>query len=160
LLPLATEFDNVVVLRSLPVWPGSAPVGWWAVGSATARCRLGLVETAPTGSEAAKVLVALDNRDALTAVLRQIQSERSRLYRMLRKYSFVEPIPSWAPFVAARIGLMPLARFIAELAYRDILVHVPREEGLDQYVRIGIGTRSATERLQAALRAMAPAVLG
>jgi histidinol-phosphate/aromatic aminotransferase/cobyric acid decarboxylase-like protein len=160
LLPLAAEFDNIVVLRSLPAWPAPQRVGCWAAGSSLARSRVGLEERLPTAAAAAVILTTLTNSDTMAAPLRQVRAERSRLYRMLRKFSFVEPAPSWGPFIAARIDLMPRAQFVAELAGRNIRVHVPREEGLERYVRIGIGSRSATDRLQAALRAMAPAVLG
>ena len=159
LLPLATEFDNVVVLRSLPVWPGREDAGWWAAGSSLTKSRLGLVEAAPNAVAAGPILAALDNRAELPVARSQVRTERSRLYRMLRKFSFVAPVPSWGPFLAARIDLMPRARFVAELARRDIRVHVPQAEGLERYVRIGIGPRAATDRLQAALREMAPAVL-
>ena len=79
---------------------------------------------------------------------------------MLRKVSFVQPVPSWGPFLPARIDLMPRSRFVSELARHGIHVHAPAEAGLERYVRIAVESRAATARLQAALREMAPLVLG
>jgi histidinol-phosphate aminotransferase len=157
LLPLAGEFENVVVLRSVLGPSDLKPVGWWAAGAPRALGRLALEETLPpVAAEMAAALTGLDNPGTAA----RVRAERSRLFRMLRKFSFVEPIPSWGPFIPVRIDLLSRERFVAELASRGIYVHRPAEDGLERYVRIAVGTRAATDRLQAALREMAPLVLG
>jgi hypothetical protein len=46
------------------------------------------------------------------------------------------------------------------LCARGIQVHAPREPGLERYVRIGIGARSAMEYLRRMLLEIAPELLG
>jgi histidinol-phosphate/aromatic aminotransferase/cobyric acid decarboxylase-like protein len=157
LLPLAGEFENVVVLRSVLGPSDLKPVGWWAAGAPRALSRLALEETLPP-AVAAEMAAALSERDNRGTAAR-VRAERSRLFRMLRKFSFTEPIRSWGPFIPVRIDLLSRERFVAELANRGIYVHRPAEEGLERFVRIAVGTRAATDRLQAALREMAPLVL-
>jgi histidinol-phosphate/aromatic aminotransferase/cobyric acid decarboxylase-like protein len=105
----------------------------------------------PRREALAGALATLDSLDSVDATLRLLREERSRLYRFLRKLSFLEPIPSWGPFLAARVELVPRARVVSGLASRGVYVHVPEEPGLERVLRVGIGSRSAMDRLREAL---------
>jgi histidinol-phosphate aminotransferase len=156
LLPLALEFENIVVVRSFAPWAGlDDPELGWAVAPSRRIDAVGLCPDVPPYAMEAAV-AALDDWPAAEATLRLVREERSRLFRMLRKYSFLTPLPSWGPFVAARIELVPRGAFVTALCERGIRVHAPDSEGLEQFVRVGIGTRSEMEAFRQALLAIAP----
>ncbi len=152
LLHLSVEFENVVVVRSFEYWAGiDDPPCAWVVASPRTADALGLDADPPRREAIAGALATLDSLDSVEATLRLLREERSRLYRFLRKLSFLEPIPSWGPFLAARVDLVPRARIVAELAGRGVRIHAPDEPGFERVVRIGIGSRSAMDRLRVAL---------
>ena len=101
-------------------------------------------------------MATLENHASVAATLKLVREERSRLYRFLRKLSFLEPLPSWAPFITARVTIVSRQDLIDGLAKRGIRVHAPSEPGLEHYVRIGIGSRTAMDRLRAALLELGP----
>jgi histidinol-phosphate aminotransferase len=156
LLSLATEFDNIVIMRSFDVWAGlaAAPCSW-IVAPPRARRELGLESAVIDAATAAAALATLDDLPSVEATLRVVRSERSHLYRMLRKISFLEPVPSWGPFVAARVGLGRRDQVVRGLKDQGVIIHVPQQKGLEAYIRFGIGARSDMDRLQSALLAVA-----
>lgn len=161
LLNLASEFSNVVVLRSFQSRLGATDATpGWATGSSRARDLLaGISSGLPLGVGLA-VLAASSDKAASRMLLSLVRDERSRLYRALRKLSYLQPLPSWGPFVAARVEVGDRATLVALLCARGIRVHAPQEPGLERYVRIGIGTRSAMEYLRRTLLDIAPEMLG
>jgi histidinol-phosphate aminotransferase len=157
MLPLAVEFDNVVVLRSFEAWAGfEYPTCAWAVASPRVADELDIEHGVLEPESIAPALATLDNLGSVGATLKLIREERSRLYRLLRKLSFLEPVPSWGPFLAARVQLVHRDDVVAGLLARKVRVHAPTESGLERYIRIGIGSRSAMESLRAALIDLAP----
>lgn len=152
LLHLSAEFDNVVVVRSFEYWAGiDDPPCAWIASSPRAAATLGLDQDLPHAEAMAAALATLASLESVNATLRLLREERSRLYRLLRKLSFLEPIPSWGPFLSARVDLAPRDRVVSGLACRGVHVHAPEEAGLERVIRIGIGPRSAMDRLRAAL---------
>ena len=157
LLSLALEFDNIVVIRSFETWAGLNvfPCAWAVVpqriATTLASCDLTLQSEAIVPA-----LVTLDNLAAVEATLRLVREERSRLYRLLRKLSFIDPVPSWGPFLAARVGFGKRDELVARLGERGIRVHAPDQAGLADFVRFGIGPRSSMERLRQVLLELAP----
>jgi histidinol-phosphate aminotransferase len=152
LVHLSVEFENVVVVRSFEYWAGieDPPCAWVAAAPRTAEA-LGLGGDVPRREALAGALATLDSLGSVDATLRLLREERSRLYRFLRKLSFLEPIPSWGPFLAARVELVPRERVVSGLASRGVYVHAPGEPGLERVVRFGIGSRSAMDRLREAV---------
>ena len=156
-LPLTNELDNVVVLRSFEAWAGLQHSSCaWAVASPRLAADLHLEVNVLEPEAIAAAIATLDNRASVGATLKLIREERSRLYRLLRKLAFLEPLPSWAPFLAARAQIVPREAVVDGLLIRGVRIHAPREPGLEQFVRIGIGTRTAMERLRHALLDLAP----
>lgn len=152
LLHLSAEFDNVVVVRSFEYWSGIAdPACAWAAASPRAAAALGLDAEPPCREALAGALGTLESLDTVYATLRLVREERSRLYRFVRKLSFLEPIPSWGPYLAARVELATRDRVVSGLAARGVHVYAPDEAGLERVVRFGIGSRLAMDRLRAAL---------
>jgi histidinol-phosphate/aromatic aminotransferase/cobyric acid decarboxylase-like protein len=108
----------------------------------------------------AAAIVALEDVAGAGMLVRWVRDERSRLYRLLRKFSFLEPLPSWGPFISARVGVTTRDALVAALEARGVRVHRPEEPGLENYVRFGIGSRAAMEHLRCALVEAAPELLG
>jgi histidinol-phosphate/aromatic aminotransferase/cobyric acid decarboxylase-like protein len=161
LLPFALELENVVVVRSFESWAAlpEASCAWAVVPPRLAH----LIEPAQPAVESAVIAMALAtlrDRASVAATLKLVREERSRLYRFLRRLSFLEPLPSWAPFIAARVAIVPRRDLVEGLAHRGIRVHAPPDPGLEQYVRIGIGSRTAMDRLRTALLELGPELVG
>jgi histidinol-phosphate aminotransferase len=160
LLPLTRELDNVVVIRSFESWAGLPELDCaWAVASPLLAGKLEMAPAAVKPEAIAGAMATLENIASVVATLKLVREERSRLYRFLRKLSFLEPLPSWAPFITARVTIMSRQSLIDGLAKRGIRIHAPVEPGLEQYVRIGIGSRTAMDRLRVALLELGPELI-
>jgi histidinol-phosphate/aromatic aminotransferase/cobyric acid decarboxylase-like protein len=157
LLPLALELDNVIVTRSFAPWAGLPEIACsWVVGPA------GLAEALELGTNAVKpvaitgAMATLESHASVAATLKLVREERSRLFRFLRRLSFLQPLPSWGPFITGRVTVVSRQDLIDGLAKRGISIHAAGEPGLEEYVRIGIGSRTAMDRLRAALLQLGP----
>lgn len=159
LLPLALEFDNIVVIRSFVACSGldASKLGWLVTSSEWRELAAPSEVLPPAAVNAA--LATLNDQPALDSTLRLVREERSRLFRLLRKFAFLRPLPSWGPFLATRVEGVPRGEFVDALAARGIRVHVPGQPGLEQYVRIGVGIRADMEALRQALLDLAPEMM-
>lgn len=154
LLPLAREFDNVIVLRSFETWAGLAALPCaYAIGPP--RLIAELSAYGRHGGVAAGAALAaratLDDLPWVEATVRRVREERSRLFRMLRKLNMLRPFPSWANFVLARFERGDAGFFVGELAERGIVVHRPEQPGMGECVRISATTPEQTDALKRAL---------
>jgi histidinol-phosphate aminotransferase len=157
LLPVTRELDNVVVLRSFAWWVGQPDLSCsWAVVPPGRIKALGLLPPARSPEAIAGAMATLENRASLAATLKLVREERSRLFRFLRRLSFIEPLPSWGPFVTGRVTVASRRDLMDGLAERGIRIHAPEESGLEEYIRIGIGSRTAMDQLRAALLELGP----
>ncbi len=161
LLNVASEFPNVIVLRSFQAKLGATDShAGWAAGSPRARDLLAAVSSALPPGIAQGVLAANSSKTASRMLVSLVRDERSRLFRALRKLSYLQPLPSWGPFVAVRVDVGDRDMLLDLLCSRGIQVHAPQERGLERYLRIGIGTRSTMEFLRRTLLDVAPEMLG
>jgi histidinol-phosphate/aromatic aminotransferase/cobyric acid decarboxylase-like protein len=160
LLPVAVEFDNVAVIRSFEIWAGldRLPVSW-AVGSPAALWAVAAPEHDISAAALLAATATLSELAAVEAMLRVVRDDRSRLYRLLRKLAYLEPLPSWGPFVAARVTLGNRAAIVEGLEARGVRVHAPEQDGLEAYIRFGIGTRVEMNQLHGALRDLGPSIV-
>jgi histidinol-phosphate/aromatic aminotransferase/cobyric acid decarboxylase-like protein len=157
LLPLALELDNVVVMRSIASWSGLPEISCaWAVAPPGLAEACELATTAAKPEAIAGAIATLENQVSVAATLKLVREERSRLYRFLRRLSFLQPLPSWGPFITGRVAIVSRQNLIDGLAKRGIRIHAPEDPGLEDYVRIGIGSRTAMDRLRAALLELGP----
>ncbi|MGH2559154.1 MAG: aminotransferase class I/II-fold pyridoxal phosphate-dependent enzyme [Thermomicrobiales bacterium] len=143
LIPLAREFDNLIVARSMETW--AALVGFpLAFAVAPPRIAAQLAELGQMSEIPAGTLIAaeatLDDIAYVRATVQRVREEKARLYRMLRKLNMVRPLPSWANFLLTRVERGNAGWFHRELAERDIHVCLPCQDELDGYLRI-CGTR-------------------
>jgi histidinol-phosphate/aromatic aminotransferase/cobyric acid decarboxylase-like protein len=160
LLPLARDFDNIVVFRSFDTWAGlhEFPLSWVVI-SPRAVDLTGLSEPFLSLKSVALGLATLESLSSVEATLRLVRDERSRLYRLLRKLLYLEPVPSWGPFIAARATIGHRDAIVDGLRERGVLVHAPNLPGLGNFIRFGIGSRSEMDRLRKALLDLAPILL-
>lgn len=157
LLPLALELDNFVVIRSFTPWAGMPEIACsWAVAPAGLAEELELGANAVNSEAMAGAMATLESHASVAPTLKLVREERSRLFRFLRRLSFLQPLPSWGPFITGRVTVVSRQDLIDGLAKRGILIHAPGEPGLEEYVRIGIGSRTAMDRLRAALLELGP----
>jgi histidinol-phosphate/aromatic aminotransferase/cobyric acid decarboxylase-like protein len=157
LLPLAQELENVIVMRSFASWSGLPEISCaWAVAPPRLAEAFDLATTAVKPEAIAGAMATLENHGSVAATLKLVREERSRLYRFLRRLSFLQPLPSWGPFITGRVAIVSRQNLVDGLAKRGIRIHAPAEPGLEDYVRIGIGSRTAMDRLRAALLELGP----
>ena len=153
LLPIVREFDNVVVIQSLETWGGlgAFPIGW-AIAHPKLLGRLAEVPNrAPAAGSVIAALATFDDLQWVLATVRRVREERSRLYRMLRKLNLVQPLPSWAGFLLARVERGDPEFVTATLAERGIIVARPESSALSDYLRISAGRPEDTDSLRRAL---------
>ncbi len=156
MLPLAREFDNVIVVRTFETWAGLAglPLAY-AVIPARLRGRFAPASrlTPPAMGAVIAGLATLDDLPAVLGNVRQIRSERARLYRMLRKLNMVSvPYPTWSNFLLVRAERTTAPVLTAALARRGVRVAPVVDEALHrQVMRISAGRPQETDLLRRAL---------
>lgn len=144
------KYENLIVLRTFSKWAGLAGlrVGYGVFPSAlmpyfwTAKQPYSVSVAA---SEAA--LAALRHADELEVIGQKIIAERERLYAALKEISFLEPYPSQSNFILCRVHGRDAAKLKADLASAGILVRYFSKPGLDDHIRISIGTREQVDVL-------------
>ena len=152
-LRLARELANVVVLRSLSK---SFSLAGLRVGFAFGPAALieGLTKVkdsynvdrlAAAGAEA-----ALADMDYMRTNVREIRATRARLTEGLRRLG-LEPMPSQTNFVFVRCGRDRARRLFEELRRRGLLVRFFDEPGVEDALRITVGTDEEIDRLLAEL---------
>jgi histidinol-phosphate aminotransferase len=158
-LDLVRRSDNVVVLRT------------FSKSFSLAGMRIGLAfGPAPLIAELSKIkdsynvsrlsivaaTAALEDYDWMSANVDRIRRTRTRLTDELRALGF-GVLPSQANFVLARRPGEDLSRVYGALKQRGILVRYFAVPGLQDALRITVGTDAETDALLAALRAIAAA---
>jgi histidinol-phosphate aminotransferase len=156
LVPLAREFENLVVLQSFETWAGLAglPLAY-AVAPPRLTAELARYRR-PDGVATGAVVAALATLDDLAHVqgtVARVREEKGRLYRTLRKLNMLSvPYPSWGNFLLARIERGDATLYERELARRGILVHRPPHPALrDTHLRISATFPEHTLALKEAL---------
>ena len=122
------ELDNVVVLPIVRILGRSAAPapGRWLAAARPCESRGSDSGSRRTRGDRERRCATLDNRDLSTRrSCNWSGEERSRLYRFLRRLSFLEPLPSWGPFITARVTIVAAPDLIDGLAKQGIRVHAP-----------------------------------
>jgi histidinol-phosphate aminotransferase len=153
-VPLVSEFDNLVVLRTFSKWAGLAGLRLgYGICPAGIIKHLWKIKQPYNINIAAQVaaLATLEDRDAVTTTIKRIRSERGRLYRQLRKLLLLQPFDSEANFLLCQVRLGDAARLKEALAAQGIFVRHYSSPDLRGYVRISVGRPEDTDTLMAAL---------
>jgi histidinol-phosphate aminotransferase len=153
LTPVVREFGNLLVLQSFETWAGLAafPLAYLVGPPKIVEQMAPFLAAGPTASGMVAALATLDDRAGMLAATRRVRDERSRLYRMLRKLSLVQPMPSLANFLLARVELGTADYVWRALRDRGIWVRRPGDPELRDCLRISAGMPADTDALRAAL---------
>lgn len=156
-LPLAREFDNLVVLRTLSKWAGLAGlrIGYGVFPLELMPYLWKIKQPFNVNAAAlAAVEATFDDLDYLRSTIVRIKVERGRLFRQLRKLNLLQPLPSQGNFLLCRVLRGEAAILQARLAELGIMV---RHYGGDLagYLRISVGRPEDTDLLVKALLAVA-----
>jgi histidinol-phosphate aminotransferase len=155
-VPLLNEHDNLVVLRT------------FSKAMAYAALRVGYLLAAPNlVREIGKAVlpynlnvfsqiaaeVAMENYETeLRPLVKQIVSERDRLFGELSRIEGLTPVESEANFILVKSATDP-KRIFADLLQRDILIRdVSGYPMLREYFRFSVGTPDENDRLLKAIR--------
>jgi histidinol-phosphate aminotransferase len=153
LVPYVREFENVVVLRTFETWAGLAglPIAY-AIAPAALAAAIGERRFRQEVAGAAVIAAQATMQDLpwVEATVERVREEKARLFRTLRKLNMVQPFPSWANFLLARVERGEADHFAAELFRRAIRVHRPSHPALANCFRISATTAEATAALKAA----------
>ncbi|MGC4107523.1 MAG: aminotransferase class I/II-fold pyridoxal phosphate-dependent enzyme [Thermomicrobiales bacterium] len=154
-IPLAREFENVIVLQTFETWASlpALPLAW-AISPPSIAKQLAAF-TRPSGIARLPVIAALatlDDHDAIRASVRRVMSEKGRLFRQMRKLSMVSPPhPSWANFLLLRVERGTSDFFVPRLLQRGVEVFPVTNPELPNHFRASAVSADATNALKQAL---------
>jgi histidinol-phosphate aminotransferase len=139
-LPL--ERDNVIVLRTFSKWAGLAGlrVGYgvfpqWILPVLWKVKQPYNVNVAAS----AAAIASLEDLACLIERVANLRSERWRLFNMLTRVDWLEPVPSQANFILCWVKGRPARNVKADLMKRGIFVRYFDTPLLQNYIRISVG---------------------
>ena len=151
-MPLAAEFDNLIVLRSFSKWAGLAGlrVGYGVFPLRIAEYLMA-IKIPHNVSAAAEIAVreSLADLDYLQSRIRDIVNERERLFTELKKIPFLTPFPSQANFIYCLVKDDQATALHDALERKGVLIR-----NFTTSVRISVGKPEQTDKLIRALRSI------
>jgi histidinol-phosphate aminotransferase len=149
------ERDNLVVLRTFSKWAGLAGlrVGYGAFPAGLVP-HLWNIKQPYTVSVAAST-AALESLQHVAALQRRgarLVAERERLAGALGELPFLSPYPSHANFILCRVVGRDAGELKEALAQKGVLVRYFSSPGLDDHIRVSVGTPEQTNRLLTVLK--------
>jgi histidinol-phosphate aminotransferase len=154
-LPLAGEFDNLVILRTFSKWAGLAGLRFgYGIFPSFLADQVWKVKQPFNVNAAALCAVeaSLDDLEYLHSTISRIRSERTRLMRQLGRIDYLEPYPSQANFILCRVTRGDAHDVHTRLADRGIMVREYGDPQLRDCLRISVGRPEESERLVSALQ--------
>jgi histidinol-phosphate aminotransferase len=160
---LVKQFENVIILRSLSKGYSLAGLRF---GYAIARPEMikGLMKVKDSYNadaiSIAAATAAINDRDYFKQTVEKVKAERSRLSEELRKLGFTLPESSsnfvFAEHPSTSSGQAKTAKDIyGKLVQRNIFVRYWNLEGIDNKLRISVGTAEQNNKLISALKEIA-----
>lgn len=149
------EYANLIVMRTFSKWAGLAGlrVGYGVFPAAIVPHLFKIKQPYNVNAAAqAAVLVSLEDVDLLRERVQILIAERERLYRGLQTIDYLHPFPSLANFILNRVSGRDAAELKQALERRGILVRYYRTPGLQDCIRISVGTPEQNIRVLAALQ--------
>ncbi len=154
-MPLVTQHDNLIVLRTFSKWAGLAGlrVGYGVFPAIIAEI---LMKIKPPYNVNAAALVAVREsiKDAayLLETVKLMVAEREKLFNELSKIPYLRPVPSRANFVLCAVTRGAAAILQQELQNRGILSRYYDTKLLSNYIRFSVGKPEHTRIVIQALR--------
>ncbi|MGQ9683790.1 MAG: histidinol-phosphate transaminase [Anaerolineae bacterium] len=155
LMQQGLEAENLVVLRTFSKWAGLAGLrlGYGLFPPALLEHLWKIKQPYNINAAAAATAIAsLDDVELLMARVAQLVATRQRLQQALAEFSFLRPFPSQSNFVLCRVIGRPARPLWEGLRRQGILVRYFDQQGLQDCIRISVGTPQQIEALLAALR--------
>ena len=158
LVPLAREFDNLVILRTFSKWAAIAGLRA-GYGIFPGELMPYLWKIKPPFNVNAAALAAVeatfDDLEWLRSTIVRIKAERGRMYRQLRKLNLLQPYPSQGNFLLCRVLRGDAPGLQARLADLGIIVRHYGDGPLADCLRISVGRPEDTDVLVKALISIA-----
>jgi histidinol-phosphate aminotransferase len=153
---LVALHPNLVVLRTFSKWAGLAGlrVGYGVAAPEVAGYMMAIKQpyNINVAAEAA-ASASLDDLPYLNDNVQKMLVERDRIYTELAQFKSLKAFPgSKANFILVEVLRQSAADLKAKLAQRGILVRYFAKQGLENHIRISIGTPEQTDQLIAVLR--------
>jgi histidinol-phosphate aminotransferase len=149
------RYENLIVLRTFSKWAGIAGlrVGYGAFPAAIIE-QLWKIKQPYNVSVAGQLaaLASLKDREYLLKNVTRIVAQRDRLYEILKNISWLQPYPSQANFVLCRVIERSAADTRQKLAEQGILVRYYDSPGLNDHLRISVGTAAQLTHLENGLK--------
>lgn len=154
-LQFASQKPNVVVLRTFSKWAGLAGlrIGYGVFPPPLAAALMKSKQPyniSVTAEHAA--MVTLEHREEADRNLEIIRLQRERLNLELSKIPWLEPYPSEANFIFCKVNGFPASEINNRLREEGILIRYFNAPGLDDHIRISIGTPTQMDALIRALK--------
>jgi histidinol-phosphate aminotransferase len=154
---------NLIVLRTFSKWAGLAGlrVGYGVMAPVLADVLLKIKP--PYNVNMAAMLAAresLKDREYLLGTVAKMIEERGRLFKALKKITFLRPTPSSANFILCEVVRGEAPEIQTALEKRGILIRYYATPLLKNYIRISVGKPEHTDRVVAALHELGEAVHG
>jgi histidinol-phosphate aminotransferase len=153
--PLVPHYPNLIVMRTFSKWAGLAGlrVGYGVFPAEIVGHLFKIKQPYNVNAAAqAAVLASLGDLETLQARVRTLIAERALLHAGLASIEALQPYPSRANFVLSRVVGRDAGELKASLARQGILVRYYRTPGLEDHIRISVGTPGQNLRVLAALR--------
>ncbi|MAF85778.1 MAG: histidinol-phosphate transaminase [Dehalococcoidales bacterium] len=154
-VPLASKYKNLMVLRTFSKWAGLAGlrVGYGIFPPEIASY---LLRIKPPYNVNVSALVAvresLKDIDYLMRRVKAIVAERERLFGELEKLGFLKPVPSRANFILCSVLNGRASELQQKLEKKGILVRGFDKPMLRNFIRISVGKPEHTDAVIKALR--------
>lgn len=152
---MASEHENLVVLRTMSKWAGIAGlrIGYGIMSPTLVNHIIDIKQpyNVTTAAEAA-LLATLEDADYLNQNRDLIVNERERMIELLGDIQGVTPWPSGGNFVLCEFQPGHAEEIFEKMAMRGIFLRKFGSERLRDFFRISVGTPSDTDAVVAALR--------
>jgi histidinol-phosphate aminotransferase len=157
--PLVPHRANLIVMRTFSKWAGLAGLrvgyGIFPLDVIGHLFKIKQPYNVNAAAQAA-VLASLEDLATLQERVATLIAERERLYRGLQAIDYLRPYPSQSNFVLNRVRGRDAAELKMALERRGILIRYYRTPGLQDCIRISVGTPEQNGRVLAALQEEAP----
>jgi len=149
-VPLISQYDNLMVLRTFSKWAGLAGLrvgyGIFPIKIASWLLKIKLPYNVNVAALVA-VRESLDDLDYLKSRIKAIIDERERLFKELQGLKFLKPLPSRANFILCQVKDGRAKKLYQKLEDRGILVRYFDTPQLENFIRISVGKPEQTDIL-------------
>lgn len=158
LTPFLEHAPNLVLLRTFSKWAGLAGlrVGYALCHADLAECLMAVKQPYNVNVAAdVAARAAIAHRGEVFETVKMLVGERDRMAERVSALGWLKAVPSQANFVLFAVEGRPAAGVAAALRQRGVLVRYYQRPDLENYIRISAGRPEDTDRLVAALQAIA-----